>query len=222
MKRIWIMPGFEDAPNDRTRFDRPEPPSPELPGSLAADKPDAPHPNVHAGMSGKDISEAQDRLVAEIVQGRPALTLYPAARHLLYEPEDDPLKLTAEDFRPEPPSPETRTFDTGATRDTDDDKLDFEGFLSPTAMERYAQYMHANRRMPGGDMRGSDNWQKGIPLSAYMKSMWRHFFAVWKAHRRGVVLTDDLCALMFNVQGMLHVALRIEAGKEVAPPGPLT
>jgi len=34
-----------------------------------------------------------------------------------------------------------RTFDTGATRDTEDGKLDYEGFLSGRVLKRYAEYM---------------------------------------------------------------------------------
>lgn len=97
-----------------------------------------------------------------------------------------------------------RKFDTGATRDSDSEKLDFEGFLSPIVLERYAQYMHKHRKQADGSLRDSDNWQKGIPKDVYMKSMWRHFFAVWKSHRSGSVSKDDLCALLFNVMGYLH------------------
>jgi hypothetical protein len=107
-----------------------------------------------------------------------------------------------------PPLP-TRTFETGATRDSDDSKLDFEGFLSPLVIERFAQHMHAARKMPDGTMRESDNWQKGIPLAAYMKSMWRHFFAVWQSHRgNSGDIETELCALRFNVDGMLHEILK--------------
>jgi hypothetical protein len=118
-----------------------------------------------------------------------------------------------------PPLP-TRAFETGATRDTDEGKLDFEGFLSPLVIERYAEHMHVARKMPDGTMRASDNWQLGIPLTVYMKSMWRHFFAVWKLHRglkvtevvRGETIVKDieteLCALRFNVDGMLHEILK--------------
>ena len=97
-----------------------------------------------------------------------------------------------------------RKFDTGATSDSDSEKLDFEGFLSPIVLERYAQYMHKHRKQADGSLRDSDNWQKGIPKDVYMKSMWRHFFAVWKSHRSGSVSKDDLCALLFNVMGYLH------------------
>ena len=104
-----------------------------------------------------------------------------------------------------------RTFETGATRDVAVDKLDFEGFLSPLVVERYAQYMHKHRIQPDGKLRASDNWQKGIPLDAYMKSGFRHFMDWWKEHR-GLRsrdgLEDALCGLLFNVMGYLHEMLK--------------
>ncbi len=104
-----------------------------------------------------------------------------------------------------------RTFKDGATRNDDIDKLDFEGFFSPLVMERYAEYMHKERKQADGKIRESDNWQKGIPLKSYMKSMWRHFMDVWKLHRGFTAkesLEVALCALMFNVMGYLHVILK--------------
>lgn len=104
-----------------------------------------------------------------------------------------------------------RKFSTGATRDTNEDKLDFEGFLSPIVLERYAQYMHQNRIQSDGNLRDSDNWQKGIPMEEYMKSGFRHFMSWWKNHR-GIKTEDnienDMCALMFNVMGYLHEYLK--------------
>jgi hypothetical protein len=102
------------------------------------------------------------------------------------------------------------TFDTGATRDISHDKFDYEGFLSPTVMEAFGAFMHANRQTAIG-LRDSDNWQKGIPFDTYMKSMFRHFHAAWKAHRisdhqDSVVV--DLLAIMFNAQGYLHEYLK--------------
>lgn len=104
-----------------------------------------------------------------------------------------------------------RTFDTGATRDTDAGKLDFEGFLSPLVLERYAEYMDKNRQQRDGTYRDSDNWQKGIPLTAYAKSLWRHFHAFWKRHRGYTAnesLEDSLCAIIFNASGYLHEVLK--------------
>ena len=38
-----------------------------------------------------------------------------------------------------------RTFETGATRDTELGKLDYEGFLSPTVLKAYAEYLNKHR-----------------------------------------------------------------------------
>ena len=104
-----------------------------------------------------------------------------------------------------------RQFTTGATRDTDEGKFDYEGFFSPLVLERYAEYMNKHRKQSDGNLRNSDNWQKGIPKEAYMKSGFRHFFDWWKEHR-GIPTKDGLiealCALLFNVQGYLFELLK--------------
>lgn len=117
-----------------------------------------------------------------------------------------------------------RKFLTGATRDTDREKLDYEAFLSPFVLTRYAQYMHKHRMQADGTLREGDNWQKGIPYSAYMKSLWRHFMAAWTVHRKVRALTektakaeldaaraemeDALCGAIFNASGYLHEILK--------------
>jgi hypothetical protein len=104
-----------------------------------------------------------------------------------------------------------RQFETGATRNVDTDKLDYEGFLSPLVLKRYAEYMNAHRVQADGNLRDSDNWQKGMPLDSYMKSGWRHFFDWWSAHRGLPThdsVSDVLCALLFNVMGYLHEHLK--------------
>lgn len=108
---------------------------------------------------------------------------------------------------------EVRKFDTGATRDTDTNKYDYEAFLSPLVIEAFGRYMHKNRLQKDGTLRDGDNWQKGIPQEAYMKSGFRHFVEWWKAHRccPGVTnadLEEALCALIFNAQGYLHEHLK--------------
>jgi hypothetical protein len=104
-----------------------------------------------------------------------------------------------------------RTFDTGATRDTAEGKLDFEAFFSVNVMYAFAKYMHEKRIQPDGTMRSGDNWQKGIPLDEYMKSGWRHFFDWWSSHRlevdneaAAVIALRELMALSFNVNGYAH------------------
>lgn len=119
-----------------------------------------------------------------------------------------------------------RQFETGATRDSDETKPDYEGFLSSLVVEEFGRYMTRHRVQADGGLRDSDNWQKGIPLTAYMKSMFRHFMSVWKAHRSGAVVSreqqlDDLMALLFNVQGYSHELLKL-ASDTSSPPSPQT
>jgi hypothetical protein len=109
--------------------------------------------------------------------------------------------------------PALRTFSTGATRDDDADKLDYEGFLSPVVLERYARYMNAHRRQQDGTLRDSDNWQRGIPRAQYVKSLWRHFMDVllvtrgWPDKATTKSLEEALCAVLFNAMGLLHEIL---------------
>lgn len=114
----------------------------------------------------------------------------------------------------------TTTFASGATRDTSAGKLDYEGFLSPLVLHRYAEYMNKNRVQSNGRLRESDNWQRGFTRESYMKSGFRHFMDWWSLHRAtvqpgqmwdvyvGQAVTDDieeaLCATLFNVMGYLH------------------
>jgi hypothetical protein len=110
-----------------------------------------------------------------------------------------------------------RTFPSGATRDTDKDKLDFEGFFSPVALVEYARYMHKHRLQPDGEMRDSDNWQKGIPEKELVKSLIRHIMDVWLLYRdyEGVVATQDkkeaLCGVVFNAMALLHEQVKEKA-----------
>lgn len=106
-----------------------------------------------------------------------------------------------------------REFSTGATRDTDDGKPEYAKFLSPTALRAFASYMHKHRVQSDGGLRAGDNWKKGMPKDVYMESMFRHFMDVWSIHATGdapsgVTLEEALCAMMFNVQGMLHEVLK--------------
>jgi hypothetical protein len=102
-----------------------------------------------------------------------------------------------------------RTFETGACRDTDHGKIDPEGFLDPAVIRAFSEYMHRNRTMADGSVRDSDNWRRGIPLDAYMKSLWRHFLDVWEIHRgRPDDPTEALCGVLFNSMGYLSEVLK--------------
>jgi hypothetical protein len=109
-----------------------------------------------------------------------------------------------------------RTFTTGATRNNDADKPDYDGFLAPSVIARFGAYMHKNRRQADGSLRDSSNWQKGIPREAYMKSAWRHHVEWWTLHHSPTDLTETqqealeeaLCAVLFNAQGYLFELLK--------------
>ena len=109
-----------------------------------------------------------------------------------------------------------RQFETGATRDDDSIKPDYEGFLSPLVLVRFGEYMHKHRKQADGSLRASDNWQKGIPKDAYMKSAWRHFMDWWLEHR-GLPSRDGieeaLMGLLFNVMGYTHEYLKAKQQK---------
>lgn len=116
---------------------------------------------------------------------------------------------------------ELRKFETGATRDTEEGKLDYEGFLSPLALRAVADYMERCRRLKDGVRRATDNWQLGIPPDAYIKSAYRHLHDWWLFHRgfQGrETLRDALCGLAFNVLGRLH---ELEKQRLLEPQEPL-
>ena len=82
--------------------------------------------------------------------------------------------------------------------------------------------MHRHRKQSDGKIRDSDNWQKGIPFSAYMKSLWRHLVDLWEMHRDPdpAYYDDDdtpddmeeaLCAIIFNASGYLHELLKSQS-----------
>ena len=110
-----------------------------------------------------------------------------------------------------------RTFESGATRHTDEDKFDYEGFLSPHAIRRYGEYMHSHRQQANGEISASDNWQAGIPDDQYMKSLLRHTLDAHGVHRglpafdtkdgSEVAMEDLLCAIVFNASGLLREIL---------------
>ncbi len=134
-------------------------------------------------------------------------TAFEVERDIAYRNQsigDSTIKLTKE---------QVRQFSSGATRDSDSGKLDFEGFLSPIVLVRYAEYMHKCRRLENGELRSSDNWTKGIPKKQYAKSLIRHMMDIWLISRgfsdSAVVkdIEEALCAVLFNAMGLLFEIL---------------
>lgn len=113
-------------------------------------------------------------------------------------------------------------FTSGATRNDDSTKFDYEGFLNPEALHVFAAYMHLHRFQRDGSVRDSDNWQKGIPLRRYVKSLVRHVVDLWRMERGYGVTNPDTgephtkqelaCAIVFNAMGYL---------KETTAPAPV-
>jgi hypothetical protein len=109
-----------------------------------------------------------------------------------------------------------RNFDTGATRDSDEGKNDYEAIMHPLCIEAYGDYMTAHMKQADGKMREGDNWQKGFGenhLNVCIKSCFRHFMDLWKIHR-GIKVLDKkdghevnaieaCCAILFNINAYL-------------------
>ena len=125
-----------------------------------------------------------------------------------------------------------REFETGATRSPDVDRDDPEGFLSPIVIDRFNSYMTKHRKQADCKLRDSDNWQKGMPLGTYAKGLWRHFLHFWTRHRGWQVkdigaatdIEEDLCAMLFNIQGYLHEIIKgryMESFPTFHEPGPV-
>ena len=109
-------------------------------------------------------------------------------------------------------------FTTGATRSTDAGKVDFEGHINPDVLAVFGEYMNAHRVQRDGRVRASDNWQQGIPIYRYVKSLVRHTFEFWRMWRGSVVVNSDngsyftfrevTSAIMFNVMGIVFEAVQ--------------
>lgn len=111
-----------------------------------------------------------------------------------------------------------RRFKSGATRDDNEKKNDYEGYFHPLVIEEYGNYMTVHRKQADGELRDSDNWQRGIPKTAYIKSLWRHFLDLWFLHRgykrfdkkdgHEITVREACCAIKFNINGYLYEDLK--------------
>ena len=105
-----------------------------------------------------------------------------------------------------------RTSSSGATRDLNDGKKQYDKFIHPLVIERFADYMQGKRAMPDGSSREGDNWWNGFPREWLIESMGRHYQDTL-LHTKGFheATTEDeetaLCGLLFNVQSMLMEVL---------------
>ena len=101
-----------------------------------------------------------------------------------------------------------RQFASGATRAPLGDKLQYEGYINPLVLQRFAQYMKKHQVQSDGTQRAADNWQAGIPKDSLIDSATRHYLDWWLHHRKYPhqavePLEDALCAVMFNAMAYL-------------------
>jgi len=109
-----------------------------------------------------------------------------------------------------------REFNTGATRDSNKDKLAYDQGLSVQVLQTYMEYLGKHRVMKDGSLRDWCNWKKGITPETYRESLVRHTVdAVRKSHglplREESDLRDLLCAIIFNASGWLFELLVAES-----------
>lgn len=166
---------------------------------------------AHRAVTEPKEMDARDRFILE----RGPMIGYTRGDRPTFNPNDIDFspkydkRPTLEDLQKE--KAPLRKFETGATRDTDEGKLDLEAFFSPAVLIRRADFMHKNRELPTGELRAGDNWQAGIPKDQYMKSLLRHVVDVWSEHR-GIKTSDGMenaiCAAMFNLEGLLFEILK--------------
>jgi|WetSurSiteA1Bulk_404760.scaffolds.fasta_scaffold01891_7 hypothetical protein len=102
-----------------------------------------------------------------------------------------------------------RTFESGATRHDDPNRVDWLRMMSLPVLFEYARYMRAHREQPDGSRRDFDNWKLGIPQDQVVESLFRHVLDLAALHSGMVPMRDcgkreACCAIMFNVMAYLH------------------
>lgn len=98
-----------------------------------------------------------------------------------------------------------REFETGATRDSNEGKIDYRAILSPQALEMFGRYMVKHTIASDGSKREQDNWKRGMPLECYIESFFRHTQELHRAIEAGnrEEITEALGGCFFNLQGMM-------------------
>lgn len=94
-------------------------------------------------------------------------------------------------------------FDTGARRDTQEDKPRYD--LLPTPALRRVAELYAR----GAKKYGENNYQRGIPFSRVYASLFRHLIAF----REGDKSEDHLAAVAWNAFALIYYEEQIEMNK---------
>jgi hypothetical protein len=86
-----------------------------------------------------------------------------------------------------------REFNTGAHRDTGENKLRM-SLIPHDELNRVLK-----RYLDGAEKYGANNWKKGMPLSVYYDSAQRHLFKWWN----GDTDEDHAAAVIWNMLGAM-------------------
>lgn len=100
-----------------------------------------------------------------------------------------------------------QTFESGAVRDIEVGKGRFD-LLPPQTLKRLAE--HYER---GAEKYGDNNYLKGIPISRYIDSLYRHI----NNYRVGDESEDHLIAAVWNLIGIIETEFLVE--KKILPEG---
>ncbi len=107
-----------------------------------------------------------------------------------------------------------RQWETGANRNSNEDKLEFARFLSPLVLKRYCEYMHKHRLLENGDLREPDNWKNLFGEDhdqVCTDSLARHFLDLWITTEGGEPREskqEALCGILFNAMAILYKELK--------------
>ena len=95
----------------------------------------------------------------------------------------------------------TRTFNSGAKRDSNEGKENYSVNVSALALRRYAQYMTGK-----ANLYGEGNYLKGIPSKECLESLLRHINKYLIEKQTGIVVedSDHLSACIFNIFCIMH------------------
>ena len=102
-----------------------------------------------------------------------------------------------------PDSGERSEFDTGAVRDA------MSGKGMPSLIPLEALRAVSKRFEDGATKYGRDNWRKGIPLSRYVDSLYRHLWQLMEDDRT----EDHGGAVIWNAMCLIQTKKWIEEGK---------
>ena len=99
-------------------------------------------------------------------------------------------------------SGERQSFDTGAVRDSATLKPRID-LISPFALQRVGEWLRL-----GAQRYTERNWEKGIPVSRCIASLYRHLVAYHAGDHR----EDHMAAIMCNASFIMHYEEMVQRG----------